>query len=217
MKRFLWILIAPFLLTSCFEVIEELTYHEDGSGHFVFTVNMSQSSDRLATIMTLDSMGGLNVPTKSKIENKVNTGAQLLKTVPGVSNVMSTKNYKDFIFTIELDFKSLDDLNTAARILHENMSPFGEAYRQVYAYHEGKLTRVPDAHTTRFLSYINGRNSSLLKDANYTLIMRFDQTVKSADAHARISKSKKAVMYKYNLKNIAEHRDEMNCSIIVSQ
>ena len=204
------------LLSSCFEVIEELTLKEDGSGHFVFTVNMSQSSDRLATIMTLDSIGGLNVPTKAKIEDKLNTGANLLKSVPGVSNVMSTKNYKDFIFTIELDFNTLEDLNKAARILHENMSPFGEAYRQVYTYKEGRLKRVPDAHTTRFLSYINRKNSSLLKEANYTLIMRFDETIQSADSDARVSKSKKAVMYKYNLKNIAEFKEEMNCSIIVS-
>jgi hypothetical protein len=216
-KKATLISVLSILFSSCFEVVEEMDYYTDGTGHFSFSINMSQSKDKLATIMLLDSAGGLNVPTKQKIEDKINMGANLLADVAGVSNVTSTKNYDNFIFTIALDFASLADLNKAARILHENMSPFGEEYRYVYQLTKGKFTRQPDVHTTRFLSYINKKNSALLKSAEYTLICRFEQPIVKADDRARVSKSKKAVMYKYNLENIAELKDEMNCTIIVPE
>ena len=50
------------LLSSCFDIVEEIDLNENGSGTYGITLNLSQSKIRLSSIMLLDSSQGYKVP-----------------------------------------------------------------------------------------------------------------------------------------------------------
>ena len=56
------------LCTSCFELVEELTLNENGSGEYEFTANLSQSKTKLKSIMLMDKVNGYEVPSQEKIK-----------------------------------------------------------------------------------------------------------------------------------------------------
>ena len=53
----LFIFLIP-TLSSCFQIIEEITMRNDGTGDVLLTINLSQSKTKVATVMLLDSVQG---------------------------------------------------------------------------------------------------------------------------------------------------------------
>ena len=92
------VFLALFSLTGCFEVVEEVTLNEDGSGKVTFNINMSQSKTKLNSIMLMDSINGYKIPKKSDINNAILKIEQHLKNTPGISNINKVVDYKNFIF-----------------------------------------------------------------------------------------------------------------------
>ena len=111
-----------FLCTSCFEILEELTLNEDGSGHMAVTFNLSKSKSKLASIMLLDSVNGRKVPSEKDIEKALEDAVNQLKKTEGISNIEKTSDFKNYIFTISCDFKKLANIDAIFKeaILKQN-------------------------------------------------------------------------------------------------
>jgi hypothetical protein len=77
-KLWLFIILIP-ILSSCFEVIEEIAIKNDGTGDVVLTINLSQSKTKVASVMLLDSVQGYKVPSKQKIQQELNEAVAYLK------------------------------------------------------------------------------------------------------------------------------------------
>lgn len=187
------------LSSGCFEILEELDHHPDGSGEFSYVVNMSSSKEKLSAMLSLDSMGGLRIPKKSDIENKILEGQRILQSFPGISRVAVLRDYEEFIFTIKFHYDSIQALNRAARIIHERMSPYDVPFQPIFTTDPTGWTRIIDAHTEAFLANLRKKNASVLKESTYTTVYRFDHPVSSPDKDVRLSGSKKALMYTYQL------------------
>ena len=100
--------LAVFLLctiTSCFEVIEEVNLKNDGSGSMIFTLNMSKSKAKLASIMLLDSVNGFKVPSRKDIQKSLDEIVAELNKAEGITNVKETADYDNFIFSVSCNFK----------------------------------------------------------------------------------------------------------------
>jgi hypothetical protein len=216
LARFLTFLIASVLSTGCFEIVEEIDQELDGSGNFSYLVNMSQSREKLKTLLSIDSVNGLRVPKKANIEEQLEKGLQLVKSADGISNVSITKDYENFIFNISFHYDSLASLNKAAAHIHANMSPYGKMYSPIFDVHYGGFSRVADAHTIAFLQNLHRKNPVMLRDASYTTVYRFKKGVKTLDSDAKISKSKMAVMYKYNTSKLAINPNIIQQNIILN-
>ncbi|MFT4522802.1 MAG: hypothetical protein ACI8ZN_001754 [Bacteroidia bacterium] len=198
-------LTALFLLSGCFEIVEELNHKANGSGNFTYTLNLSRSKEKLATILSLDSFGGLRIPKQADIQEQLQKGTELLDGKKGISNVQLKTDYDNFIFVISFEYSNIASFNAAARIIHENMSPYNQVYQPIFELDSSGIKRHPDAHSSYLLGHIQMKNPSILKDADYTTIFRFEREVDAVGNIAKLSKSKKAVMYKYKVGQLAQN------------
>lgn len=207
MNKVLHYLKIPFLLccfisfTSCFEILEEINLKSDGSGEAIFTVNMSQSKTKLASIMLMDSINGYKVPDKEEISDAMNKILSHLKSSPGISNIKKTADYKNFIFAISCSFSKIEDINDVALNAQKKYKSKDISEQDTKGYTFNRKSNI----FTRFYNYnpkvkkefakLKSEDKKVIDDATYTCIYRFDKPVVSKDnKNARLSKSKKAVM-----------------------
>jgi len=120
MKRFInffLLLLSLTLFTSCFEILEEITLNSDGSGNMLVTFNLSKSKSKIASIMLLDSVNGYKVPSKEDIGSALKEAKNHLKTIDGISNIKTTTDYDNYIFTISCNFSSTDNIDSVFKDL----------------------------------------------------------------------------------------------------
>ncbi len=102
---------CSFLLTGCFDFIEDINIKSDGSGTIKATLNLSKSSTKVASLMKLKSIQGIEIPSKEKIQNETETMIAILKKTEGISNVAYTLDFTKYIATVSCSFSSVKALN----------------------------------------------------------------------------------------------------------
>ena len=93
-------------MSSCIDIIDDLTLKSDGSGSFKYTINLSESKIKINSILALDSIEGRRVPSIEEIKQKINHFKSKFETKQGISNLVVESNFTDFIFKIKCDFTS---------------------------------------------------------------------------------------------------------------
>lgn len=204
MKQLFSILLLGLLfsITSCIEIIDDLSLNDDGSGTFKYTVNMSSSKVKINSYMALDSLDGKKVPSVSEITKEIDELIDELCTQEGISNVSLDSDYDNYIFKLKLDFMSIDDLEEAIKALVRKRSK-GRVDQELdhdwLTYSERKLNRsIPRMEFERTKN-LKQDEIAELKKGTYTSITRFESEVASFDnKSAIIAKNKKAVMVRSN-------------------
>ena len=69
--KYLMFLVVFFTMSSCIEIIDDLTFKSDGSGTFKYTLNLSASKLKVNSILALDSLDGKKVPSIQEIKDKI--------------------------------------------------------------------------------------------------------------------------------------------------
>ena len=88
------VVASLLLLSSCFQVVEEVTLKNDGTGEMQLTVNFSQSRSKLASIMLMDSLNGYKIPSEKDIQQFMNETVDYLNKSKGMlTSTGSPKNY----------------------------------------------------------------------------------------------------------------------------
>ena len=100
-------------LTSCIEIIDDLSISGDGSGTFKYHINLSSSKIKINSILALDSLDGKKVPSIAEIQSRADKIVKQLKEQNGITNVVFDANYTDFIFKVTCDFNNLNQLQSA--------------------------------------------------------------------------------------------------------
>lgn len=146
MKKLLCFLFAlTLMLSSCIEIIDDLSMNLDGSGTFKYTVNLSASKVKVNSILALDSFNGKKVPKIDEIESKINQFRELLKNEKGIKSVQTEFNKIDFIAKISVDFSSLDELQTGIKSVLTQLDPsikYTEDYTAWIAWDHKSLQRM---------------------------------------------------------------------------
>lgn len=215
-----WMYCLPFLtlfLTSCIEIIDDLTIHNDGSGTLKYNVNLSSSKVKVNSILALDSLDGKKIPSLDEIKNKVQQFVKVLDSQNGISNVKVEENYTDYIIKFQCDFASVSQLqegikNTLLQITKEKSSP--EMEHQWLVWDGNKLARsIPNF--TRFK--MKESDVELLKKGTYTSITRFDRAVdKCENPNATIAKSKLAVMVKTDTYSLKQNQNILENTVFLT-
>jgi len=197
-KTLLLLLCLPFLFSSCFEIIEEISMNADGSGAMTLTLNLSQSRNKVASVLMMDSVNGYKVPSRTKIKQEMDEAVARLRKMPGISNVKSSLDFNNYIGSISFSFREVGNINNITREILEAQKIITNSI-STYSYNKAAATFNRDYkyYTGAKTEYnkLKKEDRDIFKTATYTGIYRFPVPVaRQSNTKARISKSGKAVM-----------------------
>lgn len=192
------LIILLISLTGCFEVVEEVDLNTDGSGTYKYTLNLSQSKEKLDGIMLLDSVNGYPVPQKRDIENAINEFVRLASSTEGIRNVEKVVDMDHFIFNVTLDFNTVDALN---RVLNElqkrnKVNTQGIPEKHVtYDVEARKMTRFGRYPIKNEFEKMSAADKMIFDGAKFVSVLRSEaQIVHFSNKQARRSPNKKALL-----------------------
>jgi hypothetical protein len=194
--------LLPLLLSSCIEIIDDLSIHSDGTGTFKYSINLSSSKLKVNSILSLDSLDGKKVPDLAEIEAKITEFKNLLSQEPGISMVKTDFNTSDFILKISIDFNSISQLQSGIKSVLIRLSKDKDqnAIEEDWISWDGKtLNReIPSAVTSKVKSF-EYSEIDLLKSGTYTSITRFDKPIlKTSNSNCKLNPSRTASMLQVN-------------------
>jgi len=189
---------ALTLLTSCVEIIDDLTLNLDGSGTLRYNLNLSSSKVKINSLLALDSLDGRKVPSIPEIKSKVSRIEEMLNAEEGISDATIEADYTNYIFKLSCNFTSLEDLQNAMKkvIIAENKNkPLPELEYNWLSFEDNTLSRSVPELTIKKSKEIKDKDRDLLRNGSYTSITRFESEVDRFDnENAKLSANKKAVM-----------------------
>jgi len=213
----LLLLLLPFLLSSCFEIMEEVNMHSATNGHYILTVNMSQSKFQLDKILAQDTLFGMNIPSRKEIEHTFATVTSQVKSTKGISNVVLTKDYTNYIFKLDFDFINTKSLNSAINKVWKTYDRRADTTTVHYIAQAGTFKKTPNDHLLAlYRNKMSLRDREMLNSSSYTSIYRFPHEVKSvSNPNATLSKSKKAVLLKASLLDVVLGKKNIQNDILI--
>ncbi|MCF6347962.1 MAG: hypothetical protein L3J20_06655 [Flavobacteriaceae bacterium] len=217
-KKGITIIFLSFLLllTGCFEIVEEVSFNKDGSGHVTLTLNLSRSKTKLNSMMLLDSINNYKVPSEVEIQQHFTEITNTIKETKGISNVTNSLNFKEFIYTISCDFTSVEALN----MVISNFSSKSEAEKIKQYKHfsfdkdKHKFTRNYHYDLAKEFNKTKMADRKIFENATFTTIYRFtDPIISSKNTTAKISGNKKAIFLKVNAQDIITNKNSIKNQI----
>jgi hypothetical protein len=217
---FLLLVFSLFGLTSCIEIIDDVTVNNDGSGSLKYTINLSASKVKINSILALDSLEGRPVPSKEELEERIVSFKKKLASKTGISNVIVESNFEDYIFKLSCDFASVQALQHAVKevVMEETKEKNLEGMDHDWLLWDGnKLSRsIPEITLDRTRN-LKPEDAELLKQGNYTSITRFQRPVeKFENTSAVLSKNRLAVMVKTNPYLLTQDNDLLENTIYLT-
>ncbi|MCS6824190.1 MAG: hypothetical protein NZ529_07810 [Cytophagaceae bacterium] len=214
-----FLIVACSCLTSCFEVIEEVNFNPDGSGSFIFTINLNQSKHQLNRILSEDSIHGKTIPTKKDMDSILNHLLHKIKQCKGISDVQVSKNHTDYIYSIKYNFSTVAALNNSVFILIQQITSKKFVIKpQVYfVYRDDYFKRIPD---TLLIHQIRNKigivEKEILFKATYTAVYRFAKEIKQhSNSGIILSKNKKASIFTSSVLDIINQKKTLYNHIIL--
>lgn len=186
------------LLSSCIEIIDDLSLNDDGTGTFKYNVNLSSSKVKINSLLALDSLDGKKVPSLDEIKQSIDRIMDEFREQPGISNVSMDADYNDYIFKFHCEFTTVEVLQDAIKevVKKETKEEYSSGLSYDWVSFDGDLmSRSVPQITIRKSSEINQNDVALLKEGSYTSITRFSRAIERSDNEkAMISKNGKAIM-----------------------
>ncbi len=208
-KNLLFLILLIFSLSSCIEILDDLTIHTDGSGSLRYNINLSSNKIKVNSILALDSLDGQKVPKIEDIKEKVQQFIKTLDAQNGISNVKIEENYTDFILKFSCDFTNVLLLQEGIKATISSMTKeknISELNHNWITWDGTKLSRSIPAITLNKVKELNQSDLEQLKQGTYTSISRFDKAVeKIGNPAASLSKNKLAVMIKTDTYSLKEN------------
>jgi hypothetical protein len=214
------VFLSFFGLTSCIEIIDDITLKNDGSGTLKYTINLSESKVKINSILALDSLDGKKVPSIPEMEERIASFKKKLSAKTGISNVTIESNFTNYIFKLQCDFTNVVALQNALKDVIEEESKeknIPELDQNWLSWDGSKMTRSIPEITVKKTKEIKTEDIELMKQGNYTSITRFERAVEKFDnAAAVLSKNKMAVMIKTNPYALTQNSNILENSIYLS-
>jgi len=204
------------LLTGCFEIVEEVSLNEDGSGHITLTLNLSRSRTKLNSIMLLDSVNDYAVPSKAEIKQHFEEITNTIKGSKGISNVTDVLNMKDYIYTVSCDFATVDALNTVVSNFSSKDEVKKIKQQKHFNYDKNQHLFIRNYHydLAKEFSKTNMADRKIFENASYTTIYRFKNPIQSSkNSAAKISGNKKAIFLKVDAQDVIANKNSIKNQI----
>jgi hypothetical protein len=208
------LLFLSLSLSSCFDIIHDVTVTENGSGNFGLTANLSKSKSQISKILSIDSIQGFNIPSIKEIDQKLAHLKSELSKIEGITNINITKDFENYIFKLNFDFKHLNDLNKAQTRLLKASNKSVQPISYSYSAKEFLINYTKDL-LNKFDNELVKYKLGELESADFITICRFDRQVKSCDATTcKISKNGQTTFNKISASEFIENQKKQSLQII---
>lgn len=215
-KNILFSIFLIVSLTSCFEIIEQVKVNGDQTGSLKLIINVSQSKERLDKILSQKQINGLIIPSKDTIKHHFSQLEKKIKESEGLTLQKADKDFENYIFTLVVDFKNVNQING---LLSEVHNAFGKTrYEEVpikVLKEDGSFKQqINKDYISHLDKEISNYNFSELNEAQITSIFQFDKSIKSCSiTNGKISKSGKSALIKLDLKAFLSIYTNQNLNI----
>ncbi len=218
MKRLITVFIAVlgFGLQGCFDIIEQITVHDNGSGSFQLVLNLSRSKVKINSLMKMKTVNGHPVPSKEELKADAAEFENKLSAVQGLSAVKTTIDFNNFIGTLNFNFSNVDKLNAALRKIGEQAKDQKQGFSEAYRYDANNRTfsRINKFAFAEGYRKMSVADREIFASATYTNIFRFDSDIQSVNNPvSKIAANKKAVMTKASALDIIKGKKNIDNQI----
>ena len=219
MRNFIVFTFLCFTLSSCIEILDDVTFNPDGSGEFKYTINLSSSKLKINSILALDSLDGKKVPSKQELQEKVSDLIGVLNCQEGIEDVTLEENYDNYIFKVSLHFANVESLLAAFKEIMDEAGNTAEEDKSNYNWVSWDgitlIRQIPDLSSFKF-RLVKNEDQELMRNGMYTSISRFDSPVEqNENPSAILSKNNKAVMLRSSLLDVFGNPSIMDNTISV--
>jgi hypothetical protein len=214
---FIPLLCFVFLFQSCFEVIEEVKMKDDGSGHFNFVINFSQSKTKINSVLKMDKINGYDIPSKEEIKKEASRLEELAQNTAGISNVKTNIDLTNYIFVVDLDFQKISNLNAVFLKLKNSKKIDPTITTDYFTFADKKFVRSQKVPIKALYDKLKKTDKEVFENAKYTSVYKFDSTIKSfSNKNATPSKSKKAIKLNGSVINVINGSEKIENTITLN-
>jgi len=218
LKSFFGVFILLLSMTSCIDIFDDITLHNDGTGTFKYHVNLSGSKVKINSILALDSIDGKKVPSIPEIKTEIARIKNILETKEGISNVSIESNFENFIFDIKCDFDQISSLEKAIKTivqsenLVKNLENLNEDW---FTWSEDKFIR--NNPEFQFKKSFTPNEIELLSQGKYRSITRFDRTIDSFEnSNSKVNPTKVAIAVSTSIYSLIQNSNLLENTIYLS-
>lgn len=218
-KRFGFGLIIMVFFSSCFEVVEDITFKKDGSGKLKLILNLSESKNELNSLTKLDSSSGYRIPSESDINYYLDQAVRALKTSEGISRVELKRDFTNWLFELNLEFKKADDLQAGLKNLYSDFSGKDNfVFRNIVIFDGKKFERDMQQPEKEVQERLNRPTEKrIFSKARYTSIYRFETPISTySNKKAKLSPTRKAIMFQGNILNLINGKETIQNTILLN-
>jgi len=201
------LLCLSLCFTSCFELVEQISMNEDGSGEMTVTLNLYESKDKLQQFMEMeDGMAGYKPPERKEMDKFFKSVVETVSAVEGISDVKSDIYYEDFIFSISASYEDIKAMNQAINNFTSGMSRGMMNFKNEYTYQDGVFKRIFQSPVSvEDYSKIPIVQRIILESARIVNVYRFEKPVKNmSSTSAELSHDAKEARFESSLSDIAK-------------
>ncbi len=206
-------LVLPFILSACFELREEISLKNNGSGTYTMLIDMGKSKNLIDIFMKMNEKEekiGVD-----EIDSTFVKGAEDLNKMEGISNAQGINDKTNYIFGMKFDFADIDALNDALNEMNRRKYPELESFPSIYKIEKKNLERTNFFHLkglTDFSEQSGGDQQkeeqmrNFLKTATFTSVIRLPEGKirKFSNEKFVLSADKKEIKLQANLLEVSE-------------
>lgn len=217
--HFIFSFLILLLCSSCFEMVEDISVKNNGSGTYKFSVNLSQSKTQIDKIKTQDSILNFKVPSITDLDKKMEEVKSKLGAIEGISNIQSKSDHVNYIYTLQCDFTNVHQLNKAIQAIWKNYDKSAPESFNLYSFENGTFKRNSDiSHIEHVVAKAGNQEVDMCRKATFMVICRFEQPIAEQTSNYYVlSPSKKAAMYKNDLWTTISYKQASNNTIKITQ
>jgi hypothetical protein len=210
------LLVIVIFFQSCFEVIEQVQFANDGSGNFQLTLNLSKSKTKISSVLKMETINGHPVPSKESIIKKLTSIGEVMEKTPGINNVRTSADMDNYIAVLSCNFINVTQLNKAIKNIKLKEKATAAMLEDNYSYDTkaGIFQRKNNFSLRKTYAGLSKADKEIFAGASYTSIFKFASDITGiTNKNARLSANKKAVMQKETALDIITEKKSIENTI----
>jgi len=219
-KLILSFLLAFTSFTSCIDIFDDMSLHNDGTGTYKYSVNLSSSKLKINSILALDSLDGKKIPSILEIESEIERVKGMFENKDGISNVSIETDFSNFLFKFQCDFDSLICLENAVKSIlkSENwLKNVDDLSKVWFNLNENSFSRIIPDVTVQSDRELQPNEIELLTQGKYRSITRFDREIEKYDNEtAKLNPDKTAIALQTDIYSLINNSKLLQNTIYLS-